>query len=582
MTGVDSRGPATLLSVNVGMPADHEWSGGVVRTAIWKSPVTGPVRVGRLNVAGDGQADKLGHGGESRAVMVYQIESYDYWRRELGRDDLEFGHFGENFTVTGLADDEVCIGDRYRIGTTVFEVTQPRVTCYRVGIRLGVPTMASLLVRHRRPGFYLRVLEEGEVQAGDSIVRIGRPTATLTVAGIDGLLYLPGRSTDDLRVAIGIDALSAGWRGDFVRMLDETAAAEDPHAARGWQGFTPLRVVNVRRETEDIRSVVLAAADVAAGLPAAAAGQYLTIRVPSADGSGANVRNYSLSSAPGADQYRISVKREPLGAVSSWLHTGLTPGSTLDVAQPRGTFLLKAGTNPVLLASAGIGITPVLAMLHALAAEGSARHVFWVHVARTPEAQAFAAEVEGLLASLPSVSAHTFYTKAASAGSDGRATPHSGRPDIEALRALQIPVDADAYVCGPASFMTTMTASLAELGLDPQQVHSETFGASATPGPDAATVAHAPDGPPGTGPAVTFSRSGLTVPFDSRYGNLLELAEACEIPVRWSCRTGVCHSCITTLVSGAVDYEPQPLDPPAGNGLLLCCAKPTEEIVLDA
>src|ERR1700743_2160862 len=204
----DSAGLPPRLSVNVGVPADHEWSGGVVRTAIWKSPWAGQVRVGRLNLDGDEQADKMGHGGEHRAVMVYQIESYDHWRRELGRDDLEYGQFGENFTVSGLADDEVCIGDRYRIGTAVFEVTQPRVTCYRVGIRMGVPTMASLLVQHGRPGFYFRVIEEGEVQAGDPIVRLERPRETLTVAGIDGLLYLPGRSTDDLRVAVGIDALS--------------------------------------------------------------------------------------------------------------------------------------------------------------------------------------------------------------------------------------------------------------------------------------------------------------------------------------------------------------------------------------
>jgi MOSC domain-containing protein YiiM len=119
-----------LLSVNVGVPREIAWQGKTVRTAIWKRPVAGRIFARRLNLDGDGQGDLQGHGGEQRAVMVYQIEAYRYWERELNRNDFEYGQFGENFTVEGLADDEVCIGDRYKIGTTVFEVTQPRVTCY--------------------------------------------------------------------------------------------------------------------------------------------------------------------------------------------------------------------------------------------------------------------------------------------------------------------------------------------------------------------------------------------------------------------------------------------------------------------
>src|SRR5690349_13415819 len=163
---------ARLLSVNVGMPKDVQWRGRRGFTGVFKDPVEGPQRVRRLNIDGDGQGDVAGHGGEQRAVFVYQIESYRYWEHELGRDDFVPGQFGENFTVEGLADDEVCIGDRYRIGSAVFEVTQPRVTCYRVGIRMAEPAMAALLVSHHRPGFYLRVLEEGEIGAGDEIAKI--------------------------------------------------------------------------------------------------------------------------------------------------------------------------------------------------------------------------------------------------------------------------------------------------------------------------------------------------------------------------------------------------------------------------
>ena len=201
---------ARLLSVNVGLPEDVSWQGRTVRTGAWKSPVSGSRMVRRLNVDGDGQGDLAGHGGEIRAVLVYQLDSYRYWRKQLGRDDLDFGMFGENFTVDGLPDDEVCIGDRYRIGEAEFEVTQPRVTCYRVGMRLGEPAMASLLVAHHRPGFYLRVITEGRVRAGDGITRTRRGPGELSVADTDALLYLPGRDPAKLRTALSIPALSPG------------------------------------------------------------------------------------------------------------------------------------------------------------------------------------------------------------------------------------------------------------------------------------------------------------------------------------------------------------------------------------
>jgi MOSC domain-containing protein YiiM len=174
-----------LVSVNVGLPGDITWRGETVRTAIWKQAVTGRRMVTRLNVTGDRQGDLAGHGGENRAVMVYQTASYRYWEAHFGRADFVFGQFGENFTVDGMSDDEVCIGDRYRIGGALFEVTQPRVTCYRVGIRMNEPAMAALLVSHHRPGFYLRVLEEGEVGAGDDIVKVADGSEHVSVAGIN-------------------------------------------------------------------------------------------------------------------------------------------------------------------------------------------------------------------------------------------------------------------------------------------------------------------------------------------------------------------------------------------------------------
>src|SRR5580692_1465534 len=212
---------ARLVSVNVGRPRDVAWRGKMVYTSVWKEPVQGRRLVRRLNVEGDAQGDLAGHGGEHRAVFVYQMDSYRYWQQELKRDDFTLGQFGENFTVEGLADNEVSMGDRFRIGTALFEVTQPRVTCYRVGIRMDEPRMASLLVEHRRPGFYFRVLEEGEVGAGDEIVKVAEDPESMTVAEVNALLYLGAHhDVDQLRRALRIPALSPGWQGSLRALLD--------------------------------------------------------------------------------------------------------------------------------------------------------------------------------------------------------------------------------------------------------------------------------------------------------------------------------------------------------------------------
>jgi MOSC domain-containing protein YiiM len=353
----------TLVSVNVGLPRDVAWRGRIVRTGVWKSPVDGRRRVRRDNLDGDGQGDLAGHGGEQRAVLVYQVDSYRYWRRELGRDDLDAGAFGENFTVEGLPDDEVRIGDRYRVGSALFELTQPRVTCYRVGVRLAEPRLPALLVADRRPGFYLRVLEEGDVGAGDAIELVEAGPAELTVAEVDALLYLPGHPRALLRRAVDLPALSPGWRTSFQEMIDAEDAGLAGNAGLGratpapaWPGFRPLRVTAIEPESSTVTSFRLADPNGAA-LPAAAPGQYVTVRLP-APGGPALLRSYSLSGPPGAARYRISVQQDPRGAGSALLHDTVRPDSLLDTAAPRGDFLLRASARPLVLASAGVGATP--------------------------------------------------------------------------------------------------------------------------------------------------------------------------------------------------------------------------------
>jgi len=385
-----------LLSVNVGMPKEVPWQGKTVFTGVYKNPVSGARRVGKLNVDGDGQGDVAGHGGEQRAVFVYQVDSYRYWEDELGRSDFVYGQFGENFTVDGLGDAEVCIGDRYRIGTALFEVTQPRVTCYRVGLRMNDPRIPALLVSHRRPGFYFRVLEEGEVQAGDEILKVASGEEQMAVAEVDALLYLPGHPRQQLLRTLRIPALSPGWQASFRALLDGEPGGGNTGLAvtsppPAWPGFRRLTVAAIERESDDVLSIRLEDPDGAA-LPAARPGQYLTLRIqPESEGRSV-LRNYSMSGPPGAGSYRITVKREHDGTVSGHLHTHLAVGDQLDIAAPRGTFILARTHAPVLLISAGIGATPVLAMLHAMAQEHSDREIWWLHGARGGRDHCFATE----------------------------------------------------------------------------------------------------------------------------------------------------------------------------------------------
>jgi MOSC domain-containing protein YiiM/ferredoxin-NADP reductase/ferredoxin len=513
----------TLVSVNVGLPKNVPWQGRNVFTGVFKDPVSGHRRVGKLNIEGDGQGDRAGHGGEQRAVFVYQIDSYRYWERELGRNDFAYGQFGENFTVEGLGDAEVCIGDRYRIGTAAFEVTQPRVTCYRVGIRMNDPRIPALLVSHHRPGFYFRVLETGEVQAGDEIIKLASGPEQMPVAEADALLYLPGHPRQQLLRALRIPALSPGWQASFRALL-----AEEPGSGNAgltvtspppaWPGFRPLIVTAITPESDSVISIRLDDPN-GARLPAARPGQYLTLRVLPDQLPRSVLRNYSLSGPPDAGYYRITVKREHDGAASGYLHTRL------------------------------------------------------------------AAEAHGLLASLPNAHARVYYSRPGPDDLEGRDFDIPGRLTGSLPAELEPPRDAHAYLCGPTPFMDEISAGLAALGIDGSRIHTEPFGPAPTITPGiAATPArtpHPPAGRAGNGPTIEFARSNLAIPWASDYSSLLELAEACDVPVRWSCRTGVCHTCETTLIAGNVKYNPDPVEPPTDGSTLICCSQPRDDLVLD-
>jgi ferredoxin-NADP reductase/MOSC domain-containing protein YiiM len=548
----------------------------------------------RLNLDGDGQGDRNGHGGEQRAVMVYQLESYRHWETYLRRNDFEQGQFGENLTIDGLPDDEVCIGDRYRIGGAVFEVTQPRVTCYRVGIRLKNPQMPALLVSHQRPGFYFRVIEEGEIGAGDEIEKVADGPERISVAEINALLYLPSPSSDRLQRAARIPALSVGWKKSLEALI---AANEVGHRSGNagltsftapppaWRGFRRLTVEAVRAESTDVKSFVLKAEDNSA-LPASLAGQFVVLRLQVNQGIAPILRSYSISGSADMGTYRITVKRTA-GIGSRYIADSLQAGDILEVSAPRGEFTVRAEPLPIVLLSAGIGITPVLAMLHSLSSDpvNREREVWWLYGARNSAEHPFPGEARDLLEKLPNSRSYVAYSSPLADDRLGRNYDVFGHLDAASLRTLGVPQRAHFYLCGPAGFLTDLTAGLASWEVDPTRIHKEIFGPESpvTPGV-VKTVARAPHPPidsVASGPTVSFSRSGLTVPWDGRFRSLLEFAEACDVPVKWSCRTGVCHTCECGLIDGSLHYEPDPLEEPAAGNALICCSTPESDIDLD-
>jgi MOSC domain-containing protein YiiM/ferredoxin-NADP reductase/ferredoxin len=582
---------AKLVSVNVGLPKDVQWRGQRVFTGIWKQAVAGSQTVRHLNIDGDGQGDLAGHGGEYRAVFVYQTSAYDFWARALHRTDFTPGQFGENFTVEGLPDDEVRIGDRFRIGSALFEVTQPRVTCYRVGIRMNDAQMPARLVAEGRPGFYFRVLEEGNVAAGDPIELIYRNSDSPTVADVDALLYRPHGDRSKIRQALQIPALSPGWRMSLQAILDQPVEATgNPGLAttdlspNARPGFRTARIAELSHLTAEVMSVGLEAAD-DGELDPAQPGQFIVLKAHVSPASPPIMRSYSLAGTAHARRYELGVKCERNGSMGGYLSERARVGDPVEISAPRGSFVLRASDLPAVLTSAGIGITPVLAMLKALVAARSQRSVWWLYGARNGAEHPFAAEVRTLLSGLPNARSHFRYSRPNDDDRPGRDFDSVGHVDAALVEQLGISKSSEFYLCGPAAFLTDMKADLAAAGFPTEQMYSEVFGSgpALTPGivPAQRPAPHEPAGPRGSGPIVSFARSGLNVPWSEQFPSLLEFAEACDVPTRWSCRVGVCHTCESGLISGDVSYEPVPLQPPGNGNVLVCCSVPKNDVALD-
>jgi ferredoxin-NADP reductase len=458
------------------------------------------------------------------------------------------------------------------------------------------PRMAALLVAHGRPGFYLRVLEEGEVEAGEEIVKVFAGPGGMSVAEINRLLYLPGHPRQRLEQALRIPALSPGWRSSFQALLKQQSSGGEVAGNPGltsaggpapaWPGFRPLRVSRIEQESNNVFSLELVPTD-GGSLAIASPGQFVVLRLRPQRDDPPLLRNYSLCGPPSTERYRLGIKKESRGAASNYLAARVSVGDILEVSAPRGSFVLQPGDRPIVLISAGIGVTPVLAMLYALASGPADRQVWWLHGARGGNEHPFAEEARRLIHSMPHARSYVQYSQPGREDLPGLHFDAPGHLAVSSLERLGIRQNSDFYLCGPPAFLRDFTADLAAWGVAPEQVHTEIFGPGKASSPGIVQAQapvrspHPPAGVPGQGPRVSFARSGLDVSWDPAFNSLLELAEACDVPVQWSCRTGICHNCERALITGTVQYDPEPVEPPADGNLLTCCSRPQGDVIID-
>jgi ferredoxin-NADP reductase len=387
-----------------------------------------------------------------------------------------------------------------------------------------------------------------------------------------------------------IEALSPGWRRSFEALLNSRTGGNaglvpEAGAHPVAPGFRSLAVTAIDPESQDVLSLTMQSQD-GQPLPASLPGQYVVLRLPTSAAGPPLFRSYSLSGPLSRKRYRISVKIETNGAAGTYLREQVRVGDALDVSSPRGSFILRSGERPVVLLSAGIGATPVLAMLHALAGARSTRQVWWLHAARDRQHHPFADVVRRLILELTHGRSYVCYSRPGPGDKIGEDFDRTGHLSHSVFDEIGVPRDADVYLCGPTRFMADMKQALATLGTAPERIHVEIFNGSepSTPGivGVAAGAPHPPSDDANTGPLVSFARSGVAAHWKaSAYQSILELAEACDVPVRWSCRTGVCHNCESGLVSGEVVYGPEPLVAPADGNVLVCCSQPIRDVVID-
>ncbi len=579
----------TLKSVNVSMPRDIVHNGKPVTTGIFKEPVASRVMLRSLNLDGDGQADLWGHGGAFRAIYVYTFENYEHWAGELERDDFTIGQFGENFTVEGMLEDDIHVGDVFRVGSALVEVSQPRVPCYKLAIRMGIEGFQNQFMASGRMGFYFRVLEEGEVGAGDTIELVKRASGAMTVREVNELLYFDKENLKGAAKALDIPSLSHGWKGSFEERLAKAATP-----AKTQERYRTFVVDRKEPESETITSFYLVPEDHAA-LSDFLPGQFLTFELSIPGQPKPVLRTYSLSDCPNAGYYRVSIKREPPpadrpdlapGLSSNYFHDEVGIGTKLRVGAPRGKFHLDPeGERPVVLLSAGVGLTPMISMMNTIIQSGARRPVWFLNGARHGREHAMGAHIRRMAGDNENVRAHIRYSQPGAADIEGRDYDSRGRVDIALLKQVLPFDDYDFYLCGPTPFMRSLYCGLLSLDVSEERIHYEFFGPASILKEDAKPIGPAKAPTAETelagGIQVNFARSGVTAAWDPACESILDLAERHGLNPDYSCRSGICHTCMCTLVEGEVEYLEEPLGEPDPGCALICCSRPKTNLVIE-
>jgi MOSC domain-containing protein YiiM/ferredoxin-NADP reductase len=560
-----------VVSLNVGEPRLVTYRGMSFRTGIRKASVGAPLTLKRLNFAGDKQADLSAHGGIDKAVYCYPLEHYDFWRREIGRRMLPMGQFGENVTTLGLLENELRIGDILRMGSAVLQVSEPRIPCYKLVMHMNAGSDFSVrFLAANRTGFYCRVLEEGIVAPSDAIALLSSDPSSPTVNEVIAATQFADRDPAKLRRVVLAKDISAKWRSRVRRMIDAELRRRMEQAS---PPSRPLTVDEIVPEARDVFSIWLRSPDRAL-LPAAFAGQYLTLAWP--DGL---KRTYSLSALASDERYRITVKLErdaqgSLGRASSRIVL-LKAGDVLDVERPRGNFHpdVEAGT-PLVLAAAGIGVTPIMTMLDHATREGT-RNVFAAFGMRCPEQHPLLNELKALIAERRHLQVTLAYSQYDGADIAGLPTPKRGRLAAADLLPYAAAPLAEVFLCGPGDFIRQMHDGLAAGGVNPLCIRYEAFGPSTLlPARDEAAT------DPAAKFKVSFIRSSTDVVWTAASGTLLNLAEAAGVSPIFGCRAGSCGLCRAKIAEGKVGYV-EPIDEPEAGYVYPCCAVPQTDCRLD-
>jgi ferredoxin-NADP reductase/MOSC domain-containing protein YiiM len=569
----------SVIAVSASVPRVIEIRGRPTSTSIVRAAHSGPLRF----AAGGPEGNETAVHTED--VLATNAESYDYWTRELGipRDQWPDCFWGENLTLSGLDEHTLRIGDRLELASgAVFEVTSPRIPCFKLAWRLGQPdSFLRALIETGRTGFYLRVLVPGEVKAGDELVVRSPATAGPSVAELSHLLHDEAADPDRLAAALAAPAL--GRQASTMIRNRVAQATEGIRCRRGrWSGWRRFRVAGIHPDSAEVRSFRLEPMD-GGELAEFRAGQFLTVRLPVAAGRTVT-RTWSLSDyEEGGSDYRLTV-RHAGGRGSTYLHEQVTEGDVLEARSPAGAFVLDRSTFfRVALISAGIGVTPMLAMLKAHARREQPPPLLWIHSTRGSHTHVLRAEADAILGTQPQFRSHIVYSEPRAEDIPGVHYDASGRLTPDGLirllgssyfcrpfgRRIELPAQAGLfYVCGPPAFSDWVRKALIEFGADPAAILTEQFGR-----------------PIGTRPAITraqvrFNRSGKLATWESeRDVSLLELAEESGVEAASSCRAGNCHTCETALISGSVSYALEPPLPPQDGRVLLCCARPASATV---